>query len=433
MTRRAVTAPVATSVAVGAALALTLMACGSPGPEPHRPTGSAPAGTPAASARVQPGATLATPPADPNPEERQRLNEELIAAAWDDDVARARRLIAAGADVNHQDQTQQSAYLIAASEGYVDLLELTLRHGATVNDKDSFHGTALIRAAERGHADVVGRLVQAGIELDHVNNLGWTALHEAVILGDGTRAALDTVRVLVAAGVDIDIATVRDGRTAREHAEARGYDAIAAALRSVGRPVDQPRASLLTAATSGDADTVARALRAGARLEVRDERRRTPLLLAVTGDRLAAARVLVHLGADPDALDDQHDTPWLVTGVTGSVPMADLLLTARPDLTIRNRYGGTSIIPASERGHVDYVRRVARTSIDLDHVNDLGWTALLEAVILGEGTRRWQQIVRSLLEHGADPAIADADGVSPIEHARSRGFTEIARIIERRS
>ena len=71
------------------------------------------------------------------------------------------------------------------------------------------------------------------------------------------------------------------------------------------------------------------------------------------------ARLLVATGADPDALDHQHDTPWLVSGVTGSSSMLDeVLLPAKPDMTIVNRYGGTSLIPASERGHVDYVRRV---------------------------------------------------------------------------
>ena len=361
------------------------------------------------------------------------MNEQLIKAAWDNDVARARQLVQAGADVNYEDDTQQSAYLIAASEGYVDLLDLTLRNGAEINAKDSYDGTALIRAAERGHADIVGRLVQAGIDLDHVNNLGWTALHEAVVLGDDGPEAADTVRVLVAAGVDISIEAGRDGKTALEHAEERGFDAIVSTLRTASAEVSDGDQQLLRAAASGDSDAAAAALRGGADLETRDTNRRTPLLLAVTDDHLETARLLVHLGADPDALDGQHDTPWLVTGVTGSVPMAELLLTVDPDLTVRNRYGGLSIIPASERGHADYVERVARTEIDIDHVNDLGWTALLEAVILGEGSDRWQRVVRSLLENGADPSIADRDGVTPLEHARSRGFTEIAHIIEQHS
>ena len=68
---------------------------------------------------------------------------------------------------------------------------------------------------------------------------------------------------------------------------------------------------------------------------------RTALLIAATEDHVDVARVLVGAGASPDALDDRHDTPWLVTGVTGSVAMLETLLPARPDMTIRNRYGGS--------------------------------------------------------------------------------------------
>ncbi|MEU0267291.1 ankyrin repeat domain-containing protein [Nocardioides sp. NPDC006303] len=409
-----------------AAMAVLLAGCAAAPSETAEPS-------PSSSASSSASAPTKEAKNTPDPEERQRMNEQLIKAAWDNDVARARQLVQAGADVNYEDETQQSAYLIAASEGYVDLLDLTLRNGAEINAKDSYNGTALIRAAERGHADIVGRLVQAGIDLDHVNNLGWTALHEAVVLGDDGPDAADTVRVLVAAGVDISIEAGRDGKTALEHAEERGFDAIVSTLRTASAEVADGDQRLLRAAASGDADSAAAALRGGAELEARDGNRRTPLLLAVTDDHLETARLLVHLGADPDALDGQHDTPWLVTGVTGSVPMAELLLSVDPDLTVRNRYGGLSIIPASERGHADYVERVARTEIDIDHVNDLGWTALLEAVILGEGSDRWQRVVRSLLENGADPGIADRDGVTPLEHARSRGFTEIAHIIEQHS
>lgn len=54
-------------------------------------------------------------------------------------------------------------------------------------------------------------------------------------------------------------------------------------------------------------------------------------------------------------------------------------------------------------------------------------------MILGEGTERWQQIVRILLDNGADPAIPDGDGVTALEHARDKGYGEIARLLERRS
>ncbi|MEV0092322.1 ankyrin repeat domain-containing protein [Streptomyces sp. NPDC050738] len=188
--------------------------------------------------------------------------------------------------------------------------------------------------------------------------------------------------------------------------------------------------ALLTAADRGDADAVRAALDAGARTEARDTDLRTPLLIASLGDHVAAAGILVAAGADVNAQDTREDSAWLVTGVTGSVAMMRTLLPAGPDLTLRNRFGGVSVIPASERGHVRYVKAVlAETDIDVNHVNRLGWTALLEAVILGDGGSAHRQVVEILLAAGATPGLPDGDGVTALVHAERRGFEEIAALL----
>ena len=406
-------------------VALALTACG----------GGATATVP-----VQPPTSLAQTPTTPVPTPTTRsaelttLNEGLRAAAWTNDVTEARRLITLGADVNAKDETQQSAYLIATSEGYLDLLRLTLAHGAKVDDKDSWNGTGLIRAAERGHALVVGELLRAGINRDHINRIGYQAIHEAVWLGDDTPEYATTVRVLAAGGVELDRRSPSAELTPLEMARQIGHTGAAGILETItsaARPAD-PDAALLQAAEVGDANAVAIALRAGANIEARDAHDRTALLLAATYDQIPVANVLVAMGANPNALDDRHDTPWLVTGVTGRVAMLEALLPANPDLTIRNRFGGLSPIPASERGHVDYVRRVVLTGVDLNHVNDLGWTALLEAVILGDGGPNHQEVVQILLAAGADRDIADRAGVSALQHAEQRGQNEVARLLRQR-
>ena len=407
--------------AIGVVTSAMLVACTSVA---DTPTTTSPPSTPQTTTLV--AATQGTSRQGDND-----LDAELISAAWDNDVEGARRLIAQGANVNAKDSTQQSAYLIATSEGYYELLDLTFQHGADVRSLDSYNGTGLIRAAERGHALVVGRLIREGIDVDHVNRLGWTALHESIILGEGNDRYVDTVRLLVAGRADLELRSRGDGVAPLSHAESHRQTTVATTLRTAlaASGSSDANADLLAAATSGDADAAAIALRDGANIEVRDSRQRTPLLHAVTQDHVAVARLLVGFGADPDAVDDQQDTPWLVTGVTGSVAMVDALLPAKPDMTIRNRFGGIAIIPASERGHVEYVRRVAKIGMDVNHINNLGWTALLEAVILGNGSKPYQEIVKVLLDVGANPAIADRAGITALEHARSKGYTEIATLL----
>ena len=93
-----------------------------------------------------------------------------------------------------------------------------------------YDGTALIAAAHLGHDDVVRALIAAGAPLDHVNNLGWTALMESVVLGDGGPRHVATAKALVAAGASRTIAD-RGGVTPLQHAERLGYAAMIDALQ----------------------------------------------------------------------------------------------------------------------------------------------------------------------------------------------------------
>lgn len=183
---------------------------------------------------------------------------------------------------------------------------------------------------------------------------------------------------------------------------------------------------LLQAARNGDANQVQALLKAGASADARDGNGRTALTWAAKGDHPAVARILIAAGADPDLQDDQRNNALLVTGETGSVALLREVLRAGPDLTRTNRFGGTALIPAADRGHLAYVRELLQTTaVDVNHVNNLGWTALLEAVILGDGGPTHTEIVRELLAHGADRRIADRDGVTPLQHARQRGYVEM--------
>jgi uncharacterized protein len=104
---------------------------------------------------------------------------------------------------------------------------------------------------------------------------------------------------------------------------------------------------------------------------------------------------------------------------------------AGADPRITNRYGGTALIPAAERGHVEVVNYLLEnTSVDVNHINRFGWTALLEAIVLSDGGARHQEFVAALIRHGADVNLPDRSGRTPLDHARERGYGRIQALLE---
>jgi ankyrin repeat protein len=194
------------------------------------------------------------------------------------------------------------------------------------------------------------------------------------------------------------------------------------------KDVDQ---DLIEAARNGDAAQIARLLAQGTAVDARDDADRTALHHATEGNHVAAALALIEAGADVNASDGASidHTPYLMAGARGYLEILSPMLAHGADLASTNGYGGTALIPACERGFVEVVRVLIEAGTELDHVNRLGWTALLEAIILSDGGPPHQRIVAMLLEAGADPGLADRDGVTPLTHAEARGFDAIAAII----
>ncbi len=188
--------------------------------------------------------------------------------------------------------------------------------------------------------------------------------------------------------------------------------------------------AFLAAARDNDAAALRQLLAAGQPVDIRDSGGRSALLVATHADALEAARVLIEAGADVNAKDDIKDTPYLYAGAEGRTEILKLLLKAGANLKDTNRFGGTALIPAAEKGHPENVRLLLAAGVDPNHVNGLGWTALLEAVILTDGGPVYQEIVADLIKGGADVNLADGDGVTPLAHAKARGYAEIGKLLE---
>ncbi len=165
-------------------------------------------------------------------------------------------------------------------------------------------------------------------------------------------------------------------------------------------------------------------------VNMQDEKGRTPLMYATYQNQVEIAEILIDAGADVNKQDDMLNSPFLYAGAEGYKDIVRMTIEAGADPTITNRYGGVAVIPAAEHGYVDVIELLLNeTTIDVNHINDLGWTALLEAIILNDGDKTQQQVVEMLIEHGADVHIADSNGVTPLAHAKERGFDEIVEIL----
>lgn len=168
----------------------------------------------------------------------------------------------------------------------------------------------------------------------------------------------------------------------------------------------------------------------GLDVNTQDANKRSLLLLATKNQHNDMIKLLVERGADVNMQDNILDSPFLYAGATGQTEALRLFLAHGARFDVFNRYNGSALIPACERGHVETVRLLVNTKdYPVDHINRLGWTGLMEAIVLGDGSQKFQEIVQILKDAGANMTIPDHSGVSPLQHAKNRGFTEIVEIL----
>jgi hypothetical protein len=189
---------------------------------------------------------------------------------------------------------------------------------------------------------------------------------------------------------------------------------------------------LHAAAHAGRAAEIARLAASGAPLEARDGHGRTPLHVAAHAGRREAMQALATAGADPRALDSRAYDAITIAAVADDVATLKVAIAIGGDpRAITSPYDGTALIAAAHLGHDEVVRQLIRAGAPVDHVNNLGWTALIEAVILGDGGARHQACVRALIDAGARRDLADREGRTPLDHARARGYAAMVAMLER--
>jgi len=228
---------------------------------------------------------------------------------------------------------------------------------------------------------------------------------------NAARRALGAVAVLVAAAAGPAPACAQVAPSAEQSARYTGLHA---------------------AAQRGDTAAIARALADRADPNARDPQGRTPLHVAAFARQSAAIRALVQGGADLGLLEnDRYDAVTIAAVADDEATLRTLLALGASAKQVTSRYDGTALIAAAHLGHDGVVRQLIAAGAPLDHVNNLHWTAVIESIVLGDGGPRHQATLKALLEAGASTTLADREGRTPLQLARSRGYAAMVALLEK--
>ena len=189
---------------------------------------------------------------------------------------------------------------------------------------------------------------------------------------------------------------------------------------------------LHAAAAADDISNIEKLVKSGAAIDARDSHARTPLHVATFMGKHEAARRLMQAGADANAMDAQQYDIVTIAAVADDVAMLKIALAGGcKAANITSPYHGTALIAAAHLGHDEVVRTLIAAKAPLDHVNNLGWTAVIEAIVLGDGGKRHIATLKALVDAGANINLPDRSGDTPLTLAKRRGYSEMAAILER--
>ena len=192
----------------------------------------------------------------------------------------------------------------------------------------------------------------------------------------------------------------------------------------------QNNSSFFKAVYNGDLRLVEKFLDSGTNTNIKDSSGRTALMIATYNNDVNMVDMLVGSGADVNIQDNILNSPFLYAGASGYLDIVKLTYKNSDTRNVLNRYGGNALIPACEKGHYDTVKfLLENTDIDVNLINNLGWTALLEVTILGGDGDNYVKIVELLLKHGANKNIRDKNSKTALDYARERKLIKIELLL----
>lgn len=317
----------------------------------------------------------------------EAASQALLMAVERGDRSMAQALLRACADP----QSSDNALIAAAGHGRTEIVDLLISRGAGVNATDVHGWTPLMMACAAGHLETAQRLIANGALVNVADKCGYTSLICASQMG-----WKDTVELLIEHGADVN-----------SQATSSPVNKSIYGVPENWHP--QGMTALAWAAVNGDPEIVELLLRSGAQIDVRDACGWTPLMWAAWCGRTRVLELLLEAKADP-----------------GSTT-----LEMRAGLFPR---GSTALMMACRRGDSQAVRTLVQNAANVKTRNNFGETALIEAVKeriapssqLGDSA---EEIVRILLDNGAEVDSANREGVTPLMTAARHNRQGVVRIL----
>ena len=188
---------------------------------------------------------------------------------------------------------------------------------------------------------------------------------------------------------------------------------------------------IVAAAARGDAPAVSKLAAGGADVNAREAYGRTPLHVATFGRHREAIAALAKAGADLNLKErDRYDAVTIAAVADDVATLRLLLQLGASARQVTSRYDGTALIAAAHLGHDEVVKLLIDAGAPLDHVNNLGWTALIESIVLGQGGPRHVETLRAIVRAGANVNLADRNGQTPLQLARQRRYQPMISLLE---
>jgi uncharacterized protein len=345
-----------------------------------------------------------------------------------------RLLLKSGANPNTAIATGETPLMTCARSGNADAVRLLIEFGAGINAKEPAQNqTALMWAAAERHPNVVGALIGAHADLKASTKQGFTAIHFAARVGD-----LESVKLLLAAGVDVNLQTqgggASSGYTPLLIASLRAQTDVALYLLDHGADPNVEAAGftpLHWASTSWEgfaSNPVYGFEDPMSGIPDRQAKLRLVKALLAHGANVNARMTKRQPSFATGYTDGVGATPLLLAASVDDIEMMRLLLAAGADPKIPTSTNATAIMAATGLNHgigesfVTEVEATAAVKLLLDlGLNPKGETTFGENALFGPAYRGWNTLLAQMIDLGVNVNAVSKAGVTPWLAANGQG------------